>query len=95
MLNNPPPPRRRWFRFGLRTMFVVLTVLAMFFGWFGWQANVVRHRRLARARSYQLRVAFFPKVPIGNLRRCHSIAVGLETRPSAQLLFGATIHLSK
>jgi len=32
-----PHSPRRWFRFGLRTMFVVLTVLAMFFGWLGWQ----------------------------------------------------------
>lgn len=40
--NNPPTPHRRWFRFGLRTMFVVLTVFSL---WLGWQAKIVRDRR--------------------------------------------------
>lgn len=38
---------RPWhrFRFTLRTLLVVLTVLAC---WFGWNANTVRHRRAHR-----------------------------------------------
>jgi hypothetical protein len=36
----PTPRRRRWFQFGLRTMFVVVTLVAVFFGmvlgWFNW-----------------------------------------------------------
>ena len=40
-------PRRRWLRFGLRTMFVVLTVFSV---WLGWQAKIVRDRREALAK---------------------------------------------
>jgi hypothetical protein len=37
-------PRRRWFRFSLRTLFVVVTVLSI---WLGWQAKIVRDRKAA------------------------------------------------
>lgn len=36
------PGKRRWFRFGLRTMFVVVTVLAC---WLGYELSWVRQRR--------------------------------------------------
>lgn len=39
---NEQVPNHRWFRFGLRTFFVVVTVFGI---WLGWQLNVVRHRR--------------------------------------------------
>jgi hypothetical protein len=35
-------PKRRWFRFSLRTMFVVVTVLAI---WLGYHINWARQRR--------------------------------------------------
>ncbi len=38
-------PTRRWFRFSLRTLFVVLTVSAVFLGWFAYQLNWIRQRR--------------------------------------------------
>ena len=44
MHDNTCTPRRRWFRFGLRTMFVVLTVFTL---WLGWQAKIVRDRKEA------------------------------------------------
>ena len=34
-------PKRRWFRFSLRTMFVVVTVVAC---WLGWNLHQVRQR---------------------------------------------------
>jgi hypothetical protein len=37
-------PGRRWFRFSLRTMFIVVTVFAC---WFGWQTKIVRDRKAA------------------------------------------------
>jgi hypothetical protein len=37
-------PRRRWFQFGLRTMFVVVTVFAV---WLGSELNFVRARQAA------------------------------------------------
>lgn len=36
------PPSRRWFQFGLQTMFVAVTVLAV---WLGYDANWIRQRR--------------------------------------------------
>jgi hypothetical protein len=35
-------PRRRWFRFSLRTMFVIVTLFAC---WIGWQTTIVRERK--------------------------------------------------
>jgi hypothetical protein len=35
-------PKRRWFRFSLRTLFLLVTVIAC---WLGWQVHVVQHRK--------------------------------------------------
>jgi hypothetical protein len=35
-------PKRRWFQFGLRTMFVALTLFAV---WLGWELKCIRERR--------------------------------------------------
>ena len=54
-------PKRRWFRFGLRTLFVVATALALVIGW---QANIA-HRR--RAMSFVLgssEQGHFPPLPV-------------------------------
>jgi hypothetical protein len=43
-------PKRRWFQFGLRTMFVVVTVFAV---WFGWELHQIRERdRLLRSTTF-------------------------------------------
>lgn len=42
-----PAPKRRWFHFSLRTLFVVVTVLAC---WLGWNLNIMRQRNQAMAR---------------------------------------------
>src|SRR4249920_2312085 len=36
------PPKRRWFRFSLRTMFIVVTIFGV---WLGWQLQIVRERK--------------------------------------------------
>ncbi len=41
-------PKRRWFNYSLRTLFVVVTVLCV---WLGWNVNIVQQRRAARTRS--------------------------------------------
>src|SRR5439155_1125858 len=38
-------PKRRWLRFSLWTMFVVVTMLACFFGWAARQHSLVTQRR--------------------------------------------------
>ena len=38
-------PRRRWFRFSLRTLFVVMTVLCLGLGWLWRERNLVMERR--------------------------------------------------
>jgi hypothetical protein len=71
---NETKPKRRWFRFSLRTLFVAVTALAC---WLGWQVNIVRQRRaildtIGRANEgvkYNLRGGIFrrfdePTVPI-------------------------------
>lgn len=46
--------RRRWFRFSLRTMFVVVTVFCC---WLGWESSAVRERR-AVLKGLQTNAAF-------------------------------------
>ena len=42
----PPAPKhsRRWFQFGLGTIFVVVTLIAGIVAWFAWQIGLVRER---------------------------------------------------
>ena len=40
-------PKGRWFRFSLRTLFVVVTIFAC---WLAWQVNTVHNRRLTLRR---------------------------------------------
>ena len=35
-------PKRRWFRFSLRTLLVTVTLLCV---WLGWQARIVQERK--------------------------------------------------
>jgi hypothetical protein len=41
----PIPPRRHWFQFGLATMFVVVTVVAIPLGWPAWERRLVKERQ--------------------------------------------------
>ncbi|MBI2826035.1 MAG: hypothetical protein HYX69_15225 [Planctomycetia bacterium] len=41
MADAQPKPRRRWFQFRLRTMFLLVTLFAL---WLGWQVNLARQR---------------------------------------------------
>jgi len=43
-MNEPTPPRRRWFRFSLRTLFVLVTLMGTFLGWLGVQLKWMRDR---------------------------------------------------
>ncbi|MCI0360073.1 MAG: Hint domain-containing protein [Planctomycetaceae bacterium] len=43
----PVPPRRPWFKFSLRTMFVLVTLVSC---WLAWESSVVRHRKAVLAR---------------------------------------------
>jgi hypothetical protein len=41
---NSVPPKRRWFRFSLRTFLVLVTIVG---GWIGWQMNAARRQKQA------------------------------------------------
>src|SRR5712671_3365606 len=43
-MTPPTPPRRRWFRYSLRTFFVVLTIFGV---WLGVQVKWIRDRHAA------------------------------------------------
>ena len=44
---EPPKRKRRWFQFSLRTLMIVVSLLAVPLGYVGWQAKIVRERRCA------------------------------------------------
>ena len=49
-MSEGPAPNRRWFRFGLRTLLVVVAVLGAFLGWLTSEWRFVRERRACEAR---------------------------------------------
>ena len=40
-----PSAKRRWFQFSMRTLLIVVTLLAVACAYVGWQAKIVRERR--------------------------------------------------
>jgi hypothetical protein len=46
-MSEAPPPRRRWFQFGIGTMFFAVTVLAALAAFLAYHVNWVRERRNA------------------------------------------------
>jgi hypothetical protein len=51
------PPKRRWFQFSLRTLLIVVTLLALPLVYVGRQVGMVKERKALRANN----VAFFYK----------------------------------
>ena|ERR1051325_8457872 len=47
MTTSPTSPRRRWFRFSLRTLFLLVTILGVFLGWLGGQIKWIMDRHEA------------------------------------------------
>jgi hypothetical protein len=47
---EPGKPRRRWFLFRLRTLLIVVALLAIPCGYVGWQVKMVRERTACRER---------------------------------------------
>jgi len=46
-MTAPAPPRRRWFRFSLRTLFVLVTLLGVFSAWLTMQVKWITARHAA------------------------------------------------
>jgi hypothetical protein len=55
----PNPSRRRWFQFSMRTMFVVVTLLAIPMGWVTWEWSFVQERNAIKERLEGGRLASF------------------------------------
>ena len=47
----PTPPRRRWYQFSLRTMFVVVTLACIGFGWWVQRSAVQNYQALGKRFS--------------------------------------------
>ena len=44
-MEDPKPKKRRWFRFSLRTMFVLVTVFCGLLGWVEWNRRIMQERK--------------------------------------------------
>ena len=63
------PPKRRWYQYSLRTLLIVVTLLAIPSGYVGWQANIVRERQAMLAWIKKAGGADFPYVPWAQLKK--------------------------
>ena len=53
----PPKRKRRWFQFSLRTLMIVITLFCVVVGGYvGWQAKIVRARRVELSRVVDTRL---------------------------------------
>jgi len=70
-------PKRRWFRFSLRTLFVVVTVFAC---WLGYEMYWIRQRQIVvgdpqvQNTRYHLGVTIYGKPRQRHIRRMYSVA---------------------
>ena len=65
-MNEQQPTKRRWFRFSLRTMFVLVTVLGGALGWIGYNLQWIRAREKGFVRLREVSPEVFqtwPDVP--------------------------------
>ena len=46
-MTNPPRPKRRWYQYSLRTLFVVMTLVAIACSWYAYEMNEAAKRRAA------------------------------------------------
>jgi hypothetical protein len=53
---DPPKRKRRWFQFSLRTLLIGVTLLAVPCAYVGWQAKIVRERRVELSRVVDTRL---------------------------------------
>jgi hypothetical protein len=47
---DPPKRKRRWFQFSLRSLMIVVTLLAVACAYVGWQAKIVQERKVMFAQ---------------------------------------------
>lgn len=91
--------RRRWFRFSLRTLFILITVLCC---WLGWQASIVHQRKqtlheMQQNGAFQFMLAdayaqvYPPNAPNLRLARIPVVRVWLGDEP-VQIIY-YTAHL--
>jgi hypothetical protein len=56
------PPRRRWFAFTLRTMFVGVTMLGILSAWVGYSYNwIIERHQFRRSRAIDVAVPTVPR----------------------------------
>jgi hypothetical protein len=62
---DPPKRRRRWFQFSLRTLMIVVTLVAVPLGYVGWTVKIIRERTdmIAKIRGIGGEVMTLPSLP--------------------------------
>ena len=51
---NPPKPKRRWYQYSLRTLFIITTLFALVCGWYAYEMQKAAKRRAAIAEFEKL-----------------------------------------
>ncbi len=94
-MSTPSKSRLTWFRFNLRSLFVVMTLVAC---WFGWQANTV-HKRQELLRQLKnnpkFSVVLYPPMELGSNRPYTSVSITrrwLGDVPVHRIMFSGSLN---
>jgi len=77
---SDPAPKRHWFRFSLRGLFVVVTVVALLIGWLCWRLSVARQHQeiIGRLRGHGCDINWSEGTPRSSVWMNLRIALGYE-----------------
>ena len=73
-------PKRRWFRFSLRTLFLSLALLSLLFGWVAWNLKWKRERGEMATQGHVIvgHAGNFPVSYVQNWKRSRDLPFGLR-----------------
>ncbi len=73
---DAPKRKRRWYQFSLRTLMILITLLAVPLGYVGWQAQIVRERKAMALELQDAGALFFSSAQVTQLAPRGTFGIG-------------------